>query len=699
MSPMPTLTEYQDAIQNPSSCFSDYDLRTAVPEKNKIELPRPYSGSFAVVFQMSKGGNKWAVRCFSTYHHDQELRYDKISQYLKDKQLSCMVGFDFLKQGIKVKGKWYPILKMEWVQGETLNRFIEKNLNNPQEIQSLAQKFLQLVSELRQCNIAHGDLQHGNILVVNGCFRLVDYDGMYVPGLDGMPSNELGHRNYQHPSRNSHDFGPYLDNFSAWSIYIALMALSVDPGFRRLVNVGDDHLLFRRQDIENPDSSLVIRALKKIKDGNVQSLISVFRTIIYCPDVSQIPPLDTGQIPTTPVEPIKTGGEKPAVSPGVSWLFGHLEVPTVKLPTPSIMERAFTKAFVISSIIFVYVSITKTIVIPLEVAAIAIFVVSSLLALMLNLRFKSLPEISQKTKLSSELNDLKSHIRNIENTLNYLTNDKSKLEQEKGKKLGEITLKQRDTAQMERNEIAKVEIELRNALSSISSKRQGLFQAETAELAKALESIQAQYLHGKLSQHDLTSQGIMGIGPEMTKRLWANGIKTAADISNVQVVQQGYGRRVHDVAYILVPGGGRIHVEGIGPKKAQALLSWKQGIERNLKGYMPKSLPQGQENAIRSKYLGQRQSLDVQESDAKRQAAQAGDTIVAKYRKEKVALEKQLADARELFGKDLKELDDKVAVEKKKQSEKNWAFGRLELRLKPYHQITFSGYVKRAFFS
>jgi len=699
MSPMPTLTEYQDAIQNPHSCFSDYDLQAAVPETNKIGLPRPYSGNFAVVFPMSRGSNKWAVRCFSTYYYDQELRYEKISQYLRQKQLSCMVGFDFLKQGIKVRGKWYPILKMEWVHGESLNKFIEKNLNNPQEIQTLTQKFLQLIAELRQCNIAHGDLQHGNILIVNGCFRLVDYDGMYVPGFDGMSSNELGHRNYQHPSRNSHDFGPYLDNFSAWCIYVALVALSADPGLRRLVNVGDDHLLFRRQDIEDPDSSLVMRSLKKIRDSNVQSLVNVFHTLIYCPNVSQIPPLDASQIPPATVQPMKTGGQEPVVRPNVSWVFDHLEVPKVELPTPSILERAFAKAFVISLIIFVYVSINKTLMMPLEVAAIVAFGVSSILALVLNLRFKSLHQISKKAKLSSELNDLKSHIRNIENTLNYLANDKSKLEQEKGKKIGEITLKQRDTAQMERNDIAKVEIDLRNTLSSISSKRQGLLQAETNELAKALESIQAQYLHGKLSQHDLTTQSIMGIGPEMTKRLWANGIKTAADISNVQVVQHGYGRSVHDIAYIVVHGGGRIHVEGIGPKKAHALLSWKQGIERNLKGYMPKSLPQGQENAIRSKYLAQRRSLDVQESDAKRRAGEAGDAIVAKYRKEKAALEKQLADARELFGKDLKEVDDKLAVEKKKQSEKNWAFRRLELRFKPYHQITFSGYVKRAFFS
>ena len=694
---MPTSTEYQDAIQNPRFCFCHPDLQQALPEPNEIGLPRPYSGSFAVVFPMTKGSSKWAVRCFSTYHQDQKLRYEKISQYLRLKQPSCMVGFDFLEQGIKVKGKWYPILKMEWVHGDTLNKFIEKNLKSPQEIQSLAQKFLQLVSELRRFNIAHGDLQHGNILVVNGCFRLVDYDGMYVPGLDGMTSNELGHRNYQHPSRTALDFGPYLDNFSAWSIYIALLALSVDPGLRRLVNANDDHLLFRRNDIEAPDSSLVLRSLEKIKDGNLQSLVSVFRTIIYCPDVSQIPPLDLSQVPLTTVKPEEVKDQMGTTGPDLSWITGHLRVSKVRVLVPSILEGAFTKAFIIASFILYYFSL-KGAVMPLEVAIPLTFGTFSLLLLILNARFNSRPEISTKTRLSSELNDLKNKVKNIENQLNKLVSDKGSLDQEKGRKVGEITVKQHNTGQLERNEIGKIDIDLRNILSNISLKRQPLSQSESTELAKALESIQSQFLSSKLSQHDLTSKSIIGIGPEMTKRLWANGIKTAADISNVQIVQQGYGHRVHEVAYIEVPRRGRVHVDGIGPKKAQSLLSWRQGLERGIKSYIPKSLPSAQENAIKSKYLAQRQSLDAQEADAKKYAAQAKDLVKVKYRKEQEVLERQIADARNLFAKQLKDLEDRIVIENKNLSNNRYKSGILEHKLKPYLQIRFSNYLKRALF-
>ena len=83
------------------------------------------------------------------------------------------------------------------------------------------------MSELRAANIAHGDLQHGNVVVVGDQLRLLDYDGMFVPALANKQSNECGHRNYQLPKRSRWDYGPHLDHFSAWVIYVSLVAVAV----------------------------------------------------------------------------------------------------------------------------------------------------------------------------------------------------------------------------------------------------------------------------------------------------------------------------------------------------------------------------------------------------------------------------------------------------------------------------------------
>jgi serine/threonine protein kinase len=126
-----------------------------------------------------------------------------------------MVPFHFLRKGILVRGSWYPIVKMEWVNGETMDSYIKNNLRNSSALRDLAVRWLQMLSALQRASITHGDLQHGNILIINGEIKLIDYDGMYVPALAGRGSHEVGHRNYQHPRRTEHHFGANVDNFSA----------------------------------------------------------------------------------------------------------------------------------------------------------------------------------------------------------------------------------------------------------------------------------------------------------------------------------------------------------------------------------------------------------------------------------------------------------------------------------------------------
>src|SRR5882762_2108677 len=138
-----------------------------------------------------------------------------------------------------------------------------------------------MLSALQKASIAHGDLQHGNILVVNSAPKLVDYDGMYVPALSGNVSNEVGQPNYQHPRRTPLDFGPYLDNFSSWVILLSLVALSVEPQLWDKFQGGiDDCLLFRKRDFEEPHRSALIKALETSPSPDLRHAISLFRTVI-----------------------------------------------------------------------------------------------------------------------------------------------------------------------------------------------------------------------------------------------------------------------------------------------------------------------------------------------------------------------------------------------------------------------------------
>jgi hypothetical protein len=141
----------------------------------------------------------------------------------------------------------------------------------------LAARWQAMVGQLRAHGIAHGDLQHGNVLVTaDGALVLVDYDGMYVPALSGLRSHELGHRNYQHPRRNDRHFGPDLDNFSALAIYVALRALALDPGLWALIQP-EESMLWESDDFRDPNGSRLFKRLLRSPDAQLVRLTRALR--------------------------------------------------------------------------------------------------------------------------------------------------------------------------------------------------------------------------------------------------------------------------------------------------------------------------------------------------------------------------------------------------------------------------------------
>ena len=87
---------------------------------------------------------------------------------------------------IFVAGQWRPVLKMQWVEGLTLNQFVAQYLDRPAMLEALLQiSGCEMATHLRTANIAHCDLQHGNVLLVPAASgphrlrsKLIDYDGM-----------------------------------------------------------------------------------------------------------------------------------------------------------------------------------------------------------------------------------------------------------------------------------------------------------------------------------------------------------------------------------------------------------------------------------------------------------------------------------------------------------------------------------------
>jgi tetratricopeptide (TPR) repeat protein len=281
----PSPREFWEAIQSPKICFSDPNLRGSKPAVDRLGLPLVASGGFASVFKLNSanGSRAKAVRCFRGSLGDRERRYRELSAHLAPRRDTPLARFQYVPDGMIVRGKKYPILVMDWIEGSTLDVYIDGVLKLPEakrHLRHLADQWLHTIDALSQLGCAHGDLQHGNILVDNGAYTLVDFDGFFVPSLAGLPSIENGHLNYQHPQRRAEFFDRTLDRFSSLVIYLSLAALERQPELWQKYH--DENLLFKRADFEAPGKAPLWSELKGL-DAECRRLTEVLERACLAP--------------------------------------------------------------------------------------------------------------------------------------------------------------------------------------------------------------------------------------------------------------------------------------------------------------------------------------------------------------------------------------------------------------------------------
>jgi hypothetical protein len=340
----PLSGDYVEAIQNPRNCFVDVDLLDLVPAVDRLGMPTVSSGQFAYVFKLNRisSNESLAARCFRGFAAERDKRYNAIDDHLDHHKLGALASFDYESSGIRVNGSIYPLLVMEWVDGPTLDVYLDEVMGKREIILHLADQWLKLVKNLGEAQIAHGDLQHGNIIVQNGGLRLVDFDGMYVPSMKGWNALELGHRHYQHPLRDAFFFDNRLDNFSALLIHLSLIAVADNPQLWKEFH--DENLIFKKDDFLKPSQSPLFRKVKAM-GGEVQRLSTLLEkacmeSVAACPNLSDLA-APKSKLPawmTVPIgTPVQTRTRE--VSPGTIPKIG-IPVASAPAQTPSQAQPA-----------------------------------------------------------------------------------------------------------------------------------------------------------------------------------------------------------------------------------------------------------------------------------------------------------------------------------------------------------------------
>lgn len=275
----PSIEQYQRALQHPQYVFADPQLKAGKIQSSMLGLPLVASGGFALTYALEVGGRKFAVRCFHREAPGIERRYAAISSKVKGLSSKYFVDFDFQERGAQIEKGYYPLVKMAWAEGETLGEFVESNFTDKSKLTNLVASLTELAKYLESVEIAHGDIQEGNLMVADAGrkVQLIDYDGMYVPEVATLGGSELGHRDYQHPNRSMVDFGPKIDRFSFIALNLALRALCENPTLWNSSLSGAGVILFRANDFAAPGQSVVLQDLARISglERDVRSFMSI----------------------------------------------------------------------------------------------------------------------------------------------------------------------------------------------------------------------------------------------------------------------------------------------------------------------------------------------------------------------------------------------------------------------------------------
>lgn len=698
---LPTLQEYQEAMQRPDLCFKDPDLRKGKTIPGVFGLPKVISGGFAGVFQVKKRKKNYAARCFLRVVDDTEKRYKAIHKFLHRKRINCVIKFDYIDKGILVREKWYPILKMEWLEGETLSEYIEKNRHNRKAMTEMATKFKALVEELHNRGISHGDLHDQNIMVVDGELKVIDYDAMYVPKLKGRGSSEIGHTHYQHPERRLSHFGPYIDNFSEWVIYISLKALAKDPKIWDIVKGGDQCLLFRNTDFQDPEHSQAFNALNRIEDDNLRLLVDTFKDAVYTYNLEDIPSIiDEESIAqryrrlfreVVEVPQVSMDGLKVKYAPGdSSWIWDNKEVDINRFTSTSGLVRVAVMLpliyLIIAVILFVIDKLPSDNRALITMGAPAIF-----LLLPASYQINSLVrDRHAKKRELRKLNDKTKALREkIKEELKTITQFKAEVNNEITK-LGDKIASQKN---QESFELRKIESNHFSRLGEIEETLKDLKNMEKDAGKTLLKENRERYIVDKLRSHKLGAPGGPNLGLVKVFFLSMLGIRSAADFTDINISKNLF---MDNGARFRLRNGGTTTIWWLKLQQIRSLRDWHKKLIKLYEGEAPKKLSSSEKKKISMKYRGLKKSLVEEKKNVKKEIQEEKKKIKESYRAQIDTLKGEIELKKKLHDIEVKKTQSNLDMLCEEINELDWGMNSIKHQLRGYSEISFTNYLRQA---
>ncbi|MQO09484.1 leucine-rich repeat protein [Prevotella copri] len=278
----PLISEYIESIKHSEDNFNVLStLRPVYDEAGEIVMS---SGNFAVVFKMKdeSSGKLYAVKCFLREQEGRDIAYQQITDELEYVSSNYLCSIKYLQKELFVDSTVssdteFPVLLMDWVEGVTLDKYVRQHISDKYALQLITYQFCKMAAWLMSQTFAHGDLKPDNILVTeDGALVLVDYDGMFVPAMQGQKARELGSPDYRHPLRTEDCFNEHIDDFPLALIGMSLKAIALDTSLLQN-NAKTDSLLFSESDFQDIGECLMMKSLcALLNDAEFSKLYALF---------------------------------------------------------------------------------------------------------------------------------------------------------------------------------------------------------------------------------------------------------------------------------------------------------------------------------------------------------------------------------------------------------------------------------------
>jgi hypothetical protein len=465
---------------------------------------------------------------------------------------------------------------------------------------------------------------------------------MYVPALRGLPAAEVGHPNYQSPMRTVSEFGPDLDRFAAWVIYVSIVALAADPLLWSRYDGGDDRLLLGAADYQDPQRSRVFADLSRSSLAQLQPLVKTLsqfcgngytklgtletiafgaatptpqRSLVGTPPVAGRTGLpDWLKEGKTPSKPNHTGGAVP----------GRLDSrPTVVPPPPprvGLPRLAYYGAFVAA------VSLTIAVWYGMLLAGQALAVLMTALTgatTVLAIEHLRAPGRRKARELRNLVNNNKRTVNDARRAANRASAAVAEHERLRREQVQQWEAAERAAAGAEKTAVATAKADRDKQLAATRQQIAQLDRDLAMTVQSELEQIQRQHVTKYLQQIPL--RRVDGVPDACTTEMKAQGLGDAAAWRGYTVGPGGHSgfSRVY-----LQTRRGPVYIRGIGQARAEHLERWRRQHERKAFADAPKDIPRQRRQQLEQDHATKRKALQDRLDSAERTAQGQIDMIV-----------------------------------------------------------------------